>query len=637
MVNFSTLAKISKILADYLSPCEKQTTKTKLVMLCIVIFLIALSIRLLYWQDHYLSLAGQWYGLGYDTQAERILSDGGILFPKEPVKLGDARIIDHPPGYSTLMAISFWLSNKSVDPLIFFQILCDSFTAVMIFLVALELLPFAVGIISATFVIFSPHFAYYSLISSPDSLVSLPALVAIYFIILAMKNFQIQKVAIAGIAIGISCWLRPNAMLLSPFLAIVLLPCFARKDWLKYGFVLVISTVLVILPITIRNIIVFHEFVPISIGVGINLIEGIADYDKEKRFGMPADDQEVALLDAVWYNRPEYKGNMWSPDGFERDRNRIKRGIEVIKKDPLWFFGIVLHRITFMLHYNDKGSRPWPFNTAIVPIIKAEAPFNHSLMVSSQAIWTASPYSLSTQGKLLSSQAFISLSDDKETLTLQGDNSAFNNQFISQSIKISKYTDYVLKITIKTPEEESAVKVLSADQNNTLASNVISPPKTVYRKKVSIDENKNQPLVISIPFASEKVDEIVVAFSNNGQEKPKILINKIELYTMGSTPYTWTHYPRLLIRAVQKNIYNTYLMLPLIIIGVFLVVGTCRKQLFLVLLAIPVYYFCLQSIIHTEYRYILAIHYFLFIISSCVFYVLGKLLFGKFLNKVKPS
>jgi hypothetical protein len=31
-----------------------------------------------------------------------------------------------------------------------------------------------------------------------------------------------------------------------------------------------------------------------------------------------------------------------------------------------------------------------------------------------------------------------------------------------------------------------------------------------------------------------------------------------------------------------------------------------------VLLAVPVYYLCVQSALHTEYRYVLAVHYFLF-------------------------
>jgi hypothetical protein len=36
----------------------------------------------------------------------------------------------------------------------------------------------------------------------------------------------------------------------------------------------------------------------------------------------------------------------------------------------------------------------------------------------------------------------------------------------------------------------------------------------------------------------------------------------------------------------------------------------------LVLLAVPVYYLCAQSALHTEYRYVLVIHHFLFVLAA---------------------
>lgn len=630
MINKLAFAKISKALADYLTPSEKKLTKANLLTICTVIFLIALLVKILYWQDNYLALEGMWSGLGYDTEAERILSGKGILFPQN-LKLGDARILNHPPGYSILMAIFSWLFGNSTSSLVFFQIICDSLAAVMTFLIALELLPLAIAFIASLFVSFSPHFAYYGLILSPDPLIALPILVAIYFIILAIKDFSSKKIAVAGIILGLCCWLRPNAMVLSPFLAIALLPCFARKDWLRYGVILVASTVIVILPITIRNFIIFKEFIPISIGVGVNLVEGIADYDKEKRFGFPSNDQDVARIDGVWLNRPDYKGNLWFPDGIERDKNRVKRAVSAIKSDPIWFLGIALHRATFMLRYNDKGSHSWPFNTAIVPIVNAEAPFNHPLTTTEQPNWTASPSSLSSEGKLLSPQATLSLSSDNQALTLQGDSSEFNNQFISQPIKVSQYTDYILKVSVKLQQGQAAIKVLNTTQNNTLVSTVINQPQPVSNKNKALsdgssNENNDNFFTITLSFASEKTKEVVLAFSNNGTEKPIVLINKVELYSVGSTPYVWTHYPRLIIRGIQKNLYNTNRLLPLVLIGILLILGTGRKQLVLGLLAVPLYYFCLQSILHTEYRYILAVHYFLFIVSASTCYFFGKLL-----------
>jgi hypothetical protein len=44
-----------------------------------------------------------------------------------------------------------------------------------------------------------------------------------------------------------------------------------------------------------------------------------------------------------------------------------------------------------------------------------------------------------------------------------------------------------------------------------------------------------------------------------------------------------------------------------------------------VLLAVPLYYLLAQSAFHTEYRYVLAIHYFLFIMAAVTLYSAEKL------------
>jgi hypothetical protein len=49
-----------------------------------------------------------------------------------------------------------------------------------------------------------------------------------------------------------------------------------------------------------------------------------------------------------------------------------------------------------------------------------------------------------------------------------------------------------------------------------------------------------------------------------------------------------------------------------------LIVLILRQQFgeLICLLAVPLYYVCSQSILHTEYRYVLVIHYFLFVIAA---------------------
>src|SRR5947207_1525315 len=139
------------------------------------------------------------------------------------------------------------------------QIIGDAASAVVLFFIAAELFPVALAIIAAMLCSFSPHFAYYSLLLAPDSLSILPLLLAVYFIVRAFKKPRLAAMITAGALIGLSCWLRSNALLLAPFIAIAIPFLFERGKRLRYSLALVCGAVVVIAPILIRNWIVFHR------------------------------------------------------------------------------------------------------------------------------------------------------------------------------------------------------------------------------------------------------------------------------------------------------------------------------------------------------------------------------------------
>ncbi|MFN2413804.1 MAG: hypothetical protein ABR603_01545, partial [Pyrinomonadaceae bacterium] len=77
----------------------------------------------------------------------------------------------------------------------------------------------------------------------------------------------------------------------------------------------------------------------------------------------------------------------------------------------------------------------------------------------------------------------------------------------------------------------------------------------------------------------------------------------------------WARAPRLALRALQK-LFVTAVFLPLYLAGLFLLVRARRWRALAALLVVPVYYLCAQSPLHTEYRYVLAVHYFLFVVAA---------------------
>jgi hypothetical protein len=158
--------------------------------------------------------------------------------------------------------------------------------------------------------------------------------------------------ALAGLMIGISAWLRSQAMLMGLFFLVVLtLISERRMRMIAQTAVMAAVSLLVIAPITIKNYVVYGEFVPINIGMGIVLLEGIGE-SSDGRFGAPVTDLEVAEQEAILYGNPEYAGSWSTPDGIMRDRNRIKRSLDIIAGHPVWYAGVMLKRMVRMVKYS---------------------------------------------------------------------------------------------------------------------------------------------------------------------------------------------------------------------------------------------------------------------------------------------
>src|SRR5207244_4487954 len=116
-----------------------------------------------------------------------------------------------------------------------------------------------------------------------------------------------------------------------------------------------------------------------------------------------------------------------------------------------------------------------------------------------------------------------------------------------------------------------------------------------------------------LAFVAPKDEPVRVVLSNEASNPPQPVawIKPIKLFNLGPSRFLWTRYPRLLVHGIQK-IFLTAVMLPLAIIGLAVLIVRKHSRAPIILSAAPVYFFCVQSIVHTEYRYVLAVDYFLF-------------------------
>ena len=190
------------------------------IVIAILIFLIAFGVRVLTWHDTRLEVGKVQSAVVADYQrvAELLRAGGVSSFLSSSSPLADLNNLGHPPGYSFLIA-SVYSLRHSVATVQFAQITADSLSAVLIFLIVAELFPLTAGVVAGLLAAFSPQFAWNSVLLLPDSISVLPILLAIYLLARGLQKPRVINFLIVGALIGISCWLRANAMLLALFIA----------------------------------------------------------------------------------------------------------------------------------------------------------------------------------------------------------------------------------------------------------------------------------------------------------------------------------------------------------------------------------------------------------------------------------
>jgi 4-amino-4-deoxy-L-arabinose transferase-like glycosyltransferase len=446
-----------------LSQAHSKEARRRRVVAFMLVFAAALGVRLLCWNDaRFEAWKVQTAVTENYKQLARLLEQNGAASFFDPASTtSDPDLLGHPPGYSIVLALVHGLFGESDAAAQILQIVCDSLAAALVFLIAAELLSFGAGVVAGTLAALAPQFCWNSLTLLPDTLAVLPILLAVYLLARVDRGHGALKALAAGALVGVSCWLRANALLLAPFMLLLAPFLFTRGARLRPALALVFGALLMVAPLTVRNAFVFGHFIPVSLGAGQTLIEGIADYDPDRRFGLPDTDMELIRMEAEEKGRPEYASALFSPDGIERDRERRARALTVVRAHPFWFAGVMLRRAASMLRLE------------------------------------------------------------------------------------------------RTPLTSTA----------------------------AVSEG-------------------------------------------------WTRGPRLIVRAAQK-LFITAVFLPLYLFGLVLLALTRRTRTLAALLIVPLYFLCVQSALHTEYRYVLAVHYFLFIVAAAALYHIGLAAWQKWSERVR--
>ena len=382
---------------------ESMQTRTKL-LIALSIFVVSYVTKSLHAVDFapkMYTMEQEFGGLTetYDARAALILEGKGLLGPYD-VSPRNTVWIAQAPAYSIFLSAIYRVAGRDFFKVQLFQNGVNSISPILIFLIAGSVVSWRVGTVTGMLTALSHHLSYISNFILPDSLSALPLLAAIYLLILARahRRFGYWLYAAAGVMIGLSAWVRSQTMLFGLFLVVMLAIISARRrETIKRAAVMAAFSLLAIAPVTIKNYVVYDEIVPVNIGMGIVLWEGIGETGRGQEFGAVATDEQVAIQDAEIYGKPRYAGSWSTPDGIMRDRDRVNRSLAIIARHPVWYSGVMLKRMAGTLKYSAHA--PLVYRNSEVkayeksaPIRKAWEPLvtdgSSSLKVGESLSWT---------------------------------------------------------------------------------------------------------------------------------------------------------------------------------------------------------------------------------------------------------
>ena len=190
----------------------------------------------------------------------QILSDGnGFRDPSYPLFT--------PPLYAISIAASWQIFGKTQTPIILSQILIDSVTTVVVYLIGLMIFGAMAGVICGSLLAIYPFSIYLTLCIGPETYFTFLLALFVLLMIRALRQSEWRYFGAAGFVLGAATMMRGTTQFL-PFFLFLLLPIFMQvRRRLIFGFlVLVLAFSLALLPWAIRNKVVLNSFIPVASG-----------------------------------------------------------------------------------------------------------------------------------------------------------------------------------------------------------------------------------------------------------------------------------------------------------------------------------------------------------------------------------
>ena len=190
--------------------------------------------------------------------------------------LGFSTNLARPPLYPSFLAIIYLILGHSFLAVRIIQAILGAIICVFVYLIGARIFKNRkAAILGAGAAVICPSLIASNSYILTETLSTFLLTISVILLMKAWEDGKIKNYVTSGIFLGFSTLCRP-VTLLFPFFLLIGLLLFFRKRLQNLIFVLIFSLTMVgvILPWTIRNYVVFREFIPIGTGGGFNLWVG---------------------------------------------------------------------------------------------------------------------------------------------------------------------------------------------------------------------------------------------------------------------------------------------------------------------------------------------------------------------------
>ena len=338
----------------------------KRLLLLLSILALSLIVRALTAQflGERLTDAG-WFQYGsykiLDQRAQNILDGKESFFWINDSSRTD--LMQYPPAFPLWVAFIYSMSGeRSAYAVLRVHLLLDALIMPLLVVgIGLTAYGWRAGLAAGALAALSPLLALYGITPSSDAPTTWLVLGAMWMLLLSARRQSWRFALGAGLVLGVACWFRVNPLFLPLFWALALF-IFVRAGWrerARLGLAAVMGTMILVAPITIRNAIVFKDFVLTGLNAGTNLWEGLGETEYGRSLGAVYGDGLMVEQERIAMGLPpDFPITPVWPDGVRRDRERASKSLKIIAAHPVWYAGVMATRMCWMLK---MAGEPGPY------------------------------------------------------------------------------------------------------------------------------------------------------------------------------------------------------------------------------------------------------------------------------------